>query len=513
MRATEILETADSVEKVLLLEALREATSALSKADMDRDRFEEAMQGLDGYMMGWHAANAEYGDEGPSLGQLHQASRMLRPLAQMSGHVRGGLELLTSYTWDGGIHYGLPPIVERRENQRGRQSVADLAPKMLRDRINHPTNQRNYFRQAARNRQTMALYCDGQPFYVGDDVDYTLRAIPITEITADYRNPDHGDEVWAYRRSWWRQVGVGNPQEKVEWIFANGFIDKRTKTISYNGKREPVSQTKRMFTSSPNRPDGWAYGVPDALGGVAWVEKYKDALIQGKKMADAMAKLWGTMKVGDQKGANAAAALLRQMGDEKVGIVGPNGAIASLGTAGQGYDYAKSIDLLAAFAAHIGVSVVALSANPATAGGSYGASKALDLPEQKRTNKRRQFHIDLDREILVWMGASPDIDIWFKPLEDESELYRRDQRIALRTGTGLFDGQESKEMFADADGRTTIGPVPEGWLLPNNEKSLARKDIDADAVGNPANGSGLTPAQGSSAQFTGGGSGDQDFSR
>src|SRR5690606_4044202 len=121
-KAIEVIQTQDAVERELLIETLREIAGELNAAHLDRERVEEAMQGLDGYMMGWHAL--EYGDEGPSLPQLHQASRMLRPLVQMSGHVRGGYQLLASYTWDGGIHHDLPPVVERPEGSRGPRKSA-----------------------------------------------------------------------------------------------------------------------------------------------------------------------------------------------------------------------------------------------------------------------------------------------------------------------------------------------------------------------------------------------------
>lgn len=517
MGAQDIIQAQAATENAMLREVLAETLDELGRSELSRERVEEAMQGLDMYLdgRGWTSLSGlgAYNDDGPSLTQLHRASKHLRDLAGMTGWVKRGLNLHQGYVFDGGIHYGLPDIVVRPDGARGPQSAADRAPQTLRDRIDNPVNQKAFFGSEALNRCEMALYCDSQPFYVGDDETFTLSALNITEITADYRNPDKADEIWAYRRTWMSYANnVTTPVEKSEWIFRNAFMDKRgtRRTLTMDGKNDPIAVGKRIFGEPVNRPDGWAYGLPDSLGGVAWVEQYRQFMLEGKKMSDAMAKLWGTMKAGTQNGANNAAATLRAMGDEKVGIVGPNGALSPLSTAGQSYDFSKGIDILAGFAAHINVSVVALSSNPAASGGSYGSAKALDLPEQLTTTSRRRYYVDLHREVLVWMGANPDIDIWFDPIEDQAERYRADQRIALRMGTGLYSGEESKMMFAELDGKKTITAVPDGWLAPNNEDSLPRKDIDTDtAGGSPANGGNFTPTQGSGSTFTGGGSGDQ----
>lgn len=518
MAAKDIIKAQEETEVHLLRETLATLEEELTAKSWDNERLTEAISNLDLYLdgRGWTALTGigGYNDGGPSLNQLHASSRHLRDLAAMTGWVKRGLNLRQGYVWDGGIHYDLPALVVRDAGRRGAPSRAERQPRELRDRINSPVNLKNFFGSQARDRREMALYCDSQPFYVGDDSDFTLTPLSVTDITGDYRNPDKDDEIWAYRHSWQHYPqGSTTPTEKVEWIFRNAYFDKKgpRKSIKYAGKDEPVAQTKRMFGDPVNRPDGWAYGVPDSLGGVSWVEQYRQFMVKGKEMSDAMAKLWGTMKnVNTQRGANRAAATLREMGDEKVAITGAS-SLSPLATAGQSYDFSKGIDLLAGFAAHINVSVVALSANPASSGGSYGSARALDLPEQLTTTSRRQYHIELDREVLVWMGADPEIDIWFDPIEDETERYRGDQRIALRMGTGLFSGEDAKSMFAQSDGKNTIKPVPTGWLQPNNEKSLPRKDIDTDATGaDPAAGGNFTPTQGSGSQFTGGGSGDQN---
>lgn len=483
--------------------ALREQLE--SSSEEHQIQLEESIRNLDQYLdsRGWTSLYGVTESEGPELEQLHDASRRIREMVAMNSWVKNGLKLRTHYVWDGGIHYD-----DSRIPSGGRGRAVNV-----RDRMDKAVNKRNFFSQAARELRESALYCDSQVFYVGDDLDYTIRPVGITEITADYRNPDFSDEIWAYRRSW-KTFPPGDKTGVVqnEWIFVNAFFDKRIDTIEYGGKREAVSRTKRMFGRAVNGQIGWPYGVPDALGGMAWAEQMRQFLISGKKMSDAMAKIWASAKVNTPAGGGNAAAKIGNATDGNTAIMGVGNSLQPMSTAGQSYDFAKGLPIIAAFAAYLGISAIELTANPGSAGASYGSAKALDISTQKMTKARREFHIDIDREVLEWLGAPTDLDIWFDSLLDEDQKYRQDQRIALRGGTGLFDGKQFKEMFALADGRKSLGDVPTGWMLPNNEKSLARKDIDSDGASQVANGGDFTSTQGSPAALTGGGSGDQNAS-
>lgn len=530
-RANRILQAASGAEHAILEESFKTLSEEFRKVEWDRARLEEAISNLDLYLeqQGWSSISGlgGYTTAGPSLRQIHAASKLIRDMSVMSSWVKRGLDLRRGYIWDGGIHYDLPVL---EVNKQGKPSNAQVAARTLRDRINDPFNRANFFGPTAREVREGALYCDGQIIYVGDDDTRSIKALPISNVTGYYCNPEDETEVWAYRRSWMDYSADRiSGTERSEWIFTNLFWDKGPGRLGPRGGRapltsitmdtqtDPVSQTKRLFVRKVNTHDGWVFGTPDAMGGMAWVEQYRQFLLSGKQMSDAMAKIWGVVKVNTQAGANNVMAKMAAPGssDDSLAVIGTGNSLASLATAGQSYDFEKGIDLLAGFAAAINVSVVALSANPATSGGSYGAAKALDLPEQLTTKARQELHIDLDREVLVWLGADPDIDIWFDPVQDETEKYRGDQRIGLRLGTGLYEGEEIKEMFAAIDGKRNIKPVPDGWLIPNNRESLELRTIDPNVNisgktgGNPANGGAFASTQGSGAAFTGGGSGDQ----
>jgi len=481
--------------------ALREQLE--SSSEEHQIQLEESIRNLDMYLdsRGWTSLYGVTESEGPELDQLHEASRRIREMVAMNSWVKNGLKLRTHYVWDGGIHYDLEKIPGVK---RGRGVD-------VRARMDKQVNKRNFFSQSARELRESALYCDSQVFYVGDDVDYSIRPVAITEITADYRNPDFSDEIWAYRRSWTTfPPGQKTGIVKNEWVFVNAFFDKREDTILYGDKREPVSKTKRMFGRAVNGQIGWPYGVPDALGGMAWAEQMRQFLISGKKMSDAMAKIWASAKVNTPGGgSNVAAKVGGMTGDGNTAVMGANNSLTPLSTAGQSYDFAKGLPIIAAFAAYLGISAIELTANPGSAGASYGSAKALDISTQKMTKARRQFHIDLDREILEWLGAPADLDIWFDSLLDEDQKYRQDQRLALRGGTGLFTAEDFKKMFAHADGREQLGEIPDGWIIPRNI-NFPESDTNDASPDAAANGGDLVPTQGSPAALTGGGSGDQN---
>lgn len=433
-------------------------------------------------------------EEGPSLDQVKEASKRNREMMALQPHVGAGVELIYSYVWADGIHYEGIPAENRGSGPKVRQ-LMDMQK-----------NQDEYFSQSARKQRQVAFYCDGIALYSGDDTTKELEQVSISEITDDYRNPDRGSEVWAYRRTWTRYKLDGNSEVKNEWIFKNGFTDKARgrKTLTYNGKAEPIATNKRMFVKRALPVPGWAYGVAEVQRGIQFAEDYRRALGDGMDMNESMATLMGQMKHNTQSGADTAAIQMGNAGPGSFAHTATNQDMTVFATAGKSYDFSSSLPVLAVFAAGIGVSVIDISMNSGNAGGSYGAAKALSPAAQALTKSRRHFNVDLDREVLIWLGAKPDkLDIWFPPLADSAEIYRDTQGVLLMWSSGLYTADEIKAKLEAIQGAQVVAPVPDGVMLPNNEKSLNRADIDADGSTTSAPGQGQSPA------FGGGGSGNQ----
>lgn len=458
-----------------------------------------------------------YDEEGPSLDQIKETSLRNREMMALNPHVGNGLELINSYVWADGVHYeGIP------KDGRGASPV--------RAAVDNPINQENFFNRQARKQRQTAFYCDGTVLYYGDDDTKTIHPVSIQSITDDYRNPEEPSEIWAYRRTWQvkrsTQDSIGRrrtkSESKSEWIFIHRFKDEREpkgKTIKYNGQDEPIAKNKRMFVKRSNPVVGWAYGLSDVQRGIAWAEDYRRSMLNGETMTASMASIFATMKNNTTAGAaNAAVTVGNTTASGGIAQVGQNNTLQAMATAGQAYDFQKLLPILANFAAGIGVSVIALSMNSGNAGGSYGAARSLDRPEQLSTKTRREYNAELDKEVLLWLGAdSKKLEIWFDPIIDLTEKYRGEQIAELRLGTGLYKGEDIKRQHAYLDGRDPdkVGPVPAGWLIPQNEKSEMLRQIDpninlsGDASGNPANGGKFSPTQGSGAKTVKSGSGDQ----
>lgn len=444
-------------------------------------------------------------DDGPSLEQIHDLAKRNREML-LNPHIGAGNELINSYVWSDGVHYeGIPGAKQGRGTN-------------VQARIDAPVNQANFFSQLARKQRQTAYYCDGIVLFYGDDKDMTIHPVSITNITDDLRNPEDESEIWAYRRSWMKKFPGKKPAEaKNEWIFVSRFYDKITgDTVEYAGKREPIAKNKRMFVSISNPVVGWGYGIPDVTRGIQWAENYRKAMRNGEDMNAAMAAILGSVKHNTAAGAQQAAVTVGGVtGGGGLAHLGQQNAIQTVSTAGQGYDFSRSLPILACFAAGIGVSVIALSMNSGNAGGSYGAARSLDRPEQLSTKTRRSYNKALDQEVLLWLGAdAAKLDIWFDTILDPTEQYRAEQIIELRLGTGLYEGLDIKKLHALLDGRdpNKVTEVPEGWLIPNNRESIELRTIDPNTSGstaNPSNGGNFAPTQGSGAKTTPTGSGNQ----
>jgi hypothetical protein len=68
----------------------------------------------------------------------------------------------------------------------------------------------------------------------------------------------------------------------------------------------------------------------------------------------------------------------------------------------------------------------------------------------------------------------------FPPIADGAELYRKTQAIVLKWNTGLYTPEQIKNELQLLVGDPMPSDIPDGVLVPNNEFSLGRTDIDMD---------------------------------
>lgn len=416
---------------------------------------------------GWLLLSGQNNEEGGlSLDDLKAWSKQLREAVAGNTHVKRGARLRSSYVWDGGIHYKNVP-----QETRGRGAKPQVS-------IDLPYNQRTFFGNTAREERETCLYTDSIVLYLGDNASKRLEPIALDEITGEYRNPDNSAEIWAYRREWMHYDATkGESKKQKKWYFTDLYMGEAVDSIKVpGGETENVDRTKTLFDGSVNTQAGWAYGVPDALPGLAWARLYKDFLLNGKIMSDALAMFAFKASVGSTKGKdNVALKMASATTPGSTATVGGVNDLVPMSSAGKGYDFTTGTPLLAAFSTAIEASVIHVSSDPGTAGASYGSAATLDLPTRLAVKSRRQWHIDFDKRVLRWLGA-PDADITFDKMIDAAESLRELQALVLKWTTGLYEAIEMKSMIEDVDKGHL--KVPANVLLPNNSDSWERSDID-----------------------------------
>lgn len=458
MRADKITETQDSVSNKLSQIALAEVQADYADLEGRFTQVQERLQGMDMLLnnIGWSEI---YGtnpmDFGPDLQQVQHAAWELQALTAQNAHLKRGNLLRTNYVWEGGIHYENIP-----GSKQGRGTN-------VQSRIDDPRNQREFFGPGARKKRSKALYTDGHAIYMGDDATRTLKAISFLRVSGILTNPNDASEVWAFRIQTTSPELVDN-QKKIlnEWVFLDEYADLAQYQSSLPQTSDPVAKGKRLFVRYANPTTGWTWGTPDALAAMAWVRQYREFLLSGKKMSDAMAMLWAQVKSPTQQGAaNASIQFGNKQGAGGVAVGGPE--MAPLSTAGKGYDFDSGRALLAAAATSLEVSVVALASDPGAAGSSYGSAQTLDLPGRMAISAIRDDEAEFDETVLRWLGA-PDAKAWFDTLLDAEQIYRAVQAEMLYWSTGTRSGEEQKREMDRIKGKPVNEPIPDGLMIPNN---------------------------------------------
>ena len=488
-KAIDLVESRTEISEKVLQRQVLEYQAQMEQMQL---RMEEQLSGLSLMIdnQGWTEVFG-YNVEGPTWREVLDASEQIRSLAALNAHMKRGLTLRHSYIWEGGIRYdGLPEAPADGASRRGRK------PAVL-SFVEDPINIEQFFGPMARFKREGACYTNGQAMYRGvDGSPKRIYGVPIWEITDHYVNPDNAAEVWAYRRSWQRYTSGGNSESQSEWIFAYEHLDKRrgVQSITYNGKSEKVAQDQVMFVETVNQQEGFRHGLPDALAAMQWARVYRDAILDGRKMTSALATLAFKLKGQTAAGANAAAVKVQNntaKGGTAAMVDGMD--VAALATAGRAYDFDALRPLLSVMATALEVSVVALSSDPGAAGSSYGSASTLDLPTRLAMESRRLLHIDLDKKVFKWVGE--DVEPWFEPLGDGADLYREAQALLLPWLQGLYQPQEMRNKI-DALFGWPEGRVPDGVMLPNNEASVLRRDIDPNSSGSAPASTTAAPDQG-----------------
>jgi len=479
-----------------LSKQLADMREVLEAVENDRGRLTEGLSNAVAMLrqedVGWALPAQGQAYRGLKLDELQKWAYEIR--ASLTGtrdkapnpHMRNGLMLRHSFIWDGDIHYeGVPGQKvngEKPDNQQGRLNVQNF--------IDDPNNKRLIFGDSARRKREHALYADGFYLVVGNNRNKRdMRPVPLAEITDTQRDDLYEDEIIAYR--WTRKEIVRTPrgklvntdrEERSYWVYVDWYTGTKPDTIIYNGVEEKVLKDHTAFDLHANRPEGQAFGSPDAISALVWARIIRDLIMNGVKMQDALAmfafKATSAQKAGQQ---SVALELAKDHSAGSAAVGGGDLDFSPLATAGKGYDFGSIGFVVATMAASLHVSGIALSANTALAGSSYGAAKTLDLPGRMAMQTRRAEHVEFDERILKWLGAS-DATAYFDNYDDATDEYRSVQAAMLAWTTGTLTPEGFRAELEIIYGRKLIGEIPKGVMIPNNIESMARTDIDPNGA-------------------------------
>lgn len=438
----------------------------------------------------------EYDDnQGLTLRQIKEASKQLRELRVGNPFIGNGYRILNAQTWGGGVDFA-------GRLRTGQRAIKAL-PAETQRQIEQPWWQRYVFGNKAHGEMESAAFTDGIWLLLCRDSDKRVQAVSIQEIDGLLHNPNNHAEIWAYRRVWNPTSEAGEPvsdgERRVRWYYTDAIptSDRRRTIKTRGGNTEIAEPGMTMIDAHFNRQTGWALGVPDALCVVAWARLYKEFLVNGYVMSRSLARLAYKITVASAAAGQASATTIATPGQSgSTYVEGSGNSLAPLATAGKGYDFGSGDGLGAAIAAGLGVSWLALSANPAAGSGSSAAAQTLDPIAKATAAVRRGNWEDEFVRIFRFLGMDRTLVTTWHDLPEDT-LARIMQAWTLVDQLEVFEGEVIQREVSKALGISNPGALPEFWK-PKSERGPKATSTFGQTGQSPANGRGQTAPDGQS---------------
>jgi hypothetical protein len=422
---------------------------------------------------GWHSIFNYDDTSGLTLRQVKEASQQLRELVVGNPFIQNGSRVRNAHVWGGDVEFS----TVTQAGKPGKISARIVGLTQT------PNAKRYIFGNSAREELERAAFTDGILFILGENATKRTQRIQIAEITADLRNPNNTEEIWAYRRVWYQNPTATEEIERkqmVRWYYTDICPDSaRQGQINHGGAMEVAELGYTMIDQAFNRQVGWAYGVPDALAVIAWARLYREFLVNGYVMSRSLARFAYKVTVGTKAGAKNAATEVTAPGQAgATAIEGQGNQLASMATAGKGYDFASGKPIAAAIAAGLGVSLLALLSDPSAATGSNAAAQTLDPIAKATAVMRRRTWDDFFDRMYAWYGLTSKLVKTWGELTDDT-VQRVLQSINLADQLEVFGPDVIQGLASNAFGLSDPGAVPAGWKTKSKRKPVAAASGDS----------------------------------
>lgn len=338
--------------------------SELEKSNQERESLEERVSDLALRLdaIGWEPMQGWDPDGGGlSLDALKRTSEMLQDMVATASLMKRAAELRHGYVFGRGISF---------TNAKPRHKAI----------MERPFNKKALFSMPAYEELMKWRLTDGNIFVLREKTSGEAYRIPLKEITGYVTDPMSTERVWYLQRTY-NKVVDGKKERIVEWYATSDYEGSvATNIATGSGKTYPVNKKYEMVFFTFNRQPGFTFGVPDGYAAITWAKAYGEYLKNNSKLVKAYAQIAWKASTKSAAGGNNVAAQISQPGVAGTATMGPTSDLVPMPRAGSDVNFENGRPLASMVAAALGVSVVALTADPGAAGSSYGSAQTLDAP-------------------------------------------------------------------------------------------------------------------------------------
>lgn len=467
----------------------------LEKSNQERQSLEERVSDLALRLdaIGWEPLQGWDPDGGGlSLDALKRTSEMLQDMVATASLMKRAAELRHGYVFGRGISY---------TNAKPRhQAIMDK-----------PFNKKALFSMPAYEELMKWRLTDGNIFVLRDKTTGDAYRIPLKEITGYVADPMSSERVWYLQRTYNKTVD-GRTNKVTEWYPTSDYEGTVASSIdSGNGKAVTVNKKYQMVFFAFNRQPGFTFGVPDGYAAITWAKAYGEYLKNNSKLVKAYAQIAWKASTKSASGGNNVAAQISQPGVAGTATMGPTSDLTPMPRAGSDVNFENGRPLASMVAAALGVSVVALTADPGAAGSSYGSAQTLDAPTilvmVSIQEAWKAFYEEFFRPWQPKKNEEARLKVEFPSIETDP-VYRQIQSLNMAYAAGALFQAEWRAAVLDlldiADPKDGL-PVPDNF----NAGHLTPQEVQdaADKLAAQNNASDPVPRQGNSGN-TGGDQGE-----
>lgn len=427
--------------------------------------------------------------EGLSLEALKHTSEVLTDMVASASLMKRAVQLRHGYVFGRGVTF---------KNAKPRHERI----------MESPFNKKALFSIPAYEELMSWRMTDGNVFVLRENGTGETYRIPLAEITGYVTDPMSAERVWYLQRTY-TKVENGKSDRVVEWYPTSDYQGKIAKEITASdGKKQTVNQRYKMVFMAFNRQPGFTFGVPDGYAAITWAMAYSEYLKNNSKLVKAYAQIAYKASTKSAAGSANIQAQISNPGVAGTATMGQNTDLVPMPRAGSDVNFENGRPLASMVAAALGVSVVALTADPGAAGSSYGSAQTLDAPTilvmVAIQEGWKAFYDEFFRPFQP-KEKSDRVSMEFPSIENDP-VYRQIQSLVAVYSLGALFQKEFREAVLDVldiadpmDGLPEPDNFNKGHLTPEELQAaadkLAAQQNDGDPVSRQGN-SGVSGDQG-----------------